>query len=108
MASDCYTPWTFLLTFYWFSSDLLLLGSIYLVVSKSSEFAIKNIQALRFSSCNIKIVCLHQLVRLVNFTLHWLFLVQLVANLDSQISEVIALNPSFTMFSSKLRLMSES
>ena len=42
--------------FYWFSSDLLSLGAMYLVVSKSSEFDVKVSGDIIFTFCNIKIV----------------------------------------------------
>ena len=74
-------------------------GAMYLVDSKLSDFAVKVSANIILSSCNIKIVWLHQIVRRYTFTFHWLFRVQLVTNSDSQISEVKALNPSFTMFS---------
>ena len=74
---------------------------MYRLDSKSSEFVVKVSAGICFSSCKIKIVCLHQIVRRYTFTFHWLFRVQLVTNSDSQISDIIALNPSFTVFSGK-------
>ena len=70
----------------------------YLVDSKSSEFVVKVSAHTIFSSCNIKLVWLHQIVQRYTFTFQWLFRVQLVTNSNSQISEVIALNPATSTF----------
>ena len=69
---------------------------MYLVDSKSSELVVKVSAGIFFSSCNIKIVCLHQIVRRYTFTFHWLFRVSVLDKFWS-----IALNLSFTMFSGK-------
>ena len=61
---------------------------MYLVGSKSSEVEVKVSAGTIFSSCNIRIVWLHQIARPYTFTFHWLFRIQLVTNPNSQISEV--------------------
>ena len=76
---------------------------MYLVDSKSSEFVVKKVSGcIFFSCCNIKIVWLHHVGRRNTFTYHWLFQVELVTHSDSQISEDLPLNPSFTMFSGRI------
>ena len=75
----------------------------YLVDSKSSEFVVKVSTGTIFSPCNIKLVWLHQIVQRYTFTFQWLFRVQLVTNSNSQISEVIALNPATSKFFGYIR-----
>ena len=74
---------------------------MHLVVPKLSEIVVQLSAVNVLSFCTIKIVGLHQVGRRSPVTFHLLFCVQLVTNSDSQITEVIALNPSFMMFSSK-------
>ena len=72
-----------------------------LVVQKLSEMVVQLSAENILSFCIIKIIELHQMVRRSPVTFHLLFWVQLVTNLDLQISEVNAINPSFMEFSSK-------
>ena len=77
-------------------------GPLYLVILKLSNFVINVYAGNVFTFCIIKIVTLHQMVRWQLVTFHWLFSVQVVANSDSQISEVNFLSLSFTKFSCKI------
>ena len=60
---------------------------MYRVDSKSYEFVVKVSGSIKFSSCIIKIVCLHHMLRRYTFTFHWLCRVQLVTNLRSYSSK---------------------
>ena len=62
---------------------------MYLVVSKLKDFVVQDSDDNVFSFCNIKTVILHQMIRRYHVIFHWLYLVQLVTNSDSQISEVV-------------------
>ena len=75
---------------------------MYLVDSKSSKTVVKVSAGLIFSSYKFKIVQPHQIVHRYTFTFQWMFRVQLLTNSEPQISAKIALNQSFTVFSSKV------